>query len=353
MRQVVITEQGVHVHAESESLLLARGGIEIQRIRLGEMEQLLLCGRIELSSGAIIALTRRNIEVVFLTEHGRFRARLWTRHGPDVALRIKQLNLVNNPDFAISLARRMIAAKMEHQRRILLRAQRNWKDPDVGNSLSRLRHLVNLALSAATPPALLGMEGEAAALYFRHFNKLIKFPDMAFNGRSRRPPKDPPNACLSFGYTLLGTIIESDVLRRGLDPFPGVFHEPRYNRASLALDILEEFRPLVDSLTLRLINCRQIGPADFENPAQLTAEEALEESEPVQDESGSAGLAVYLNATGRKVFLAEFYSKLRDKIYYPPRDASMTLREIITEQVELAARCFRDNSSDYTGFIPG
>lgn len=166
MRQVVITEQGVHVHAEGESLLLARGGIEIQRIRLGEIEQLLLCGRIELSSGAIIALTRRSIEVIFLTEHGRFRARLWTRHGPDVALRLKQLNLVNDPAFAIRLARRMIAAKMEHQRRILLRAQRLWKDPEVGNSLSRLRHLVNLALTAPTPPALLGMEGRPLPFIF-------------------------------------------------------------------------------------------------------------------------------------------------------------------------------------------
>lgn len=142
-------------------------------------------------------------------------------------------------------------------------------------------------------------------------------------------------------------------MRRGLDPFPGVFHEPRYNRASLALDILEEFRPLIDLLTIRLINCRQIGPADFENPAQLTPEEALEEGEPVEDESNSPGMAVYLNATGRKVFLAEFYAKLREKLYYPPRDASLTLRDIITEQVELAARCFRDTSSEYTGFVPG
>ena len=139
MRQVLITEQGLHLHGDGDSLIISRERIEISRIRLGEIESLSLFGRIELTSGAIAVLVRRGIPVVFLTERGQFRTRLWTRTGPDVALRLGQLEIARDPDRAILLARAMIRAKVEHQRRILLRAQRGWKLETVANSLTRMR----------------------------------------------------------------------------------------------------------------------------------------------------------------------------------------------------------------------
>lgn len=356
MRQVMITEQGLHLHAEGESLLVSRGGVEVRRLRLGEVDSLALCGGVEISSGALAVLTHRGIALVFLTERGAFRGRLWTRHGPDVALRQRQMQLSLDPEFSIRIARRMIRAKVEQQRRILLRAQRRLKDEAVATALARLRVLAENTESVTEAPLLLGLEGEAAALYFRHFNQLILAPGMEFHGRSRRPPQDAPNACLSFGYTILGTLVETEVLRRGLDPFPGVFHEPRYNRPSLSLDLLEEFRPFIDTLTLRLINLRQLGPGDFENPVELTPEEVMlgEEGEPVDSlTSGSpmaARPAVHLNGTGRKVFFAEFYARLRDKYYHQPTDTTLELRDIITSQVNQLARCFRTGETDYQGF---
>jgi CRISPR-associated protein Cas1 len=361
MRQVVINEQGLYLHAEGDSLIVSRAGIEFQRIRLGEIETLTLLGRVEISSGAVAILVQREIPVIFLTEKGRFRARLWTRTGPDVLLRQKQFEMARDPDRSIILARAMVRAKVEHQRRILLRAQRKWKDESVAGCLARMRSIIEEIDKTTDPGQLLGREGQAAALYFRHFGRLITKNGFEFGGRSRRPPLDPPNACLSFGYALLGTVVETEVLRRGLDPFVGMFHTPRYNRASLVLDLLEEWRPLVDQLTVRLINLGQLCPGDFENPIILDPEDILLEptkaehldSATAQAETAAHGKpAVHLNATGRKIFLTEFYGRLKERLHYPLTGQSLEIREIIGQQVNLMARTINDGTLEYKGFVP-
>jgi CRISPR-associated protein Cas1 len=154
--------------------------------------------------------------------------------------------------------------------------------------------------------AVLGLEGMAAALYFGQFGKLLLPTEMTFHGRSRRPPRDPVNACLSFGYALLGTVVETEVLRVGLDPLVGFFHQPHSGRSSLALDLLEGFRPFIDSLVLRLVNRQQLGPVDFERRggpelAELLSAEGAEEA-PAEGEEAVEG--VYLADTGRRVFRA-------------------------------------------------
>src|SRR5207253_135761 len=127
---------------------------------------------------------------------------------------------------------------------------------------------------------LRGLEGAAAALYFGQFGKLLRTADLTFAGRTRRPPRDPVNACLSFGYALLGSVLETEVLRCGLEPLIGFLHQPAYGRPSLMLDLLEEFRPLVDALVVRLVNLRQLGPRDFERRGGPDLEEILAEEPP-------------------------------------------------------------------------
>ena len=354
MRQVVITEQGLHLNAEGNCLVVSRGGIEVGRIRLGEVESITLCGAIELSSGAIALLARMGLPVVFLTEKGGFRARLWTRHGGDTQLRMSQMAACSDAGRSLGLARPIVAAKVAHQRLILLRAQRRLRDELLSSDLARLRGVIAKVLASTSVPELIGHEGEAARIYFSHFNKLLRRAGITFTTRSRRPPLDPPNACLSFGYTLLGSVIETEVLRRGLDPFPGLIHAPKANRPSLALDLLEEFRPFVDAITVRLFNLGQLGPADFENPVVMDPEEVLIEDDDVADTPAPVppAMAVHLNSTGRKVFLTEFHSRLREKYQYQPSGNSLPLRDIIAAQVNLLARCFRDDSIPYVGFIP-
>jgi CRISPR-associated protein Cas1 len=360
MHSLAITEQGTHVHVEGELLLLSREGQVVRRVRLGEVSQVLLFGRVEVSSAAMAALTRRKVDVVFLTRQGYFRARLAGPSSPHAALRLAQMKRALDPAFCVLVARAQVAGKITHQRQLLLRAQRRLRDDDLAEVLGRLRLLAEQAVRETDLDRLRGLEGMAAALYFGQFGKLLLSTELVFAGRSRRPPRDEVNACLSFGYALLGTVIETEVLRSGLDLMIGFFHQPQYGRPSLMLDVLEEFRPLVDALVLRLINRRQLGPLDFERRGGPALEEVLgaapeEEAGGVpggEESAAAAGEGVYLADTGRKIFLTEFFRRLRERLWYPPRQGTFELRDVIREQVYHLARVIEDREPAYVAFVP-
>jgi CRISPR-associated protein Cas1 len=168
---------------------------------------------------------------------------------------------------------------------------------------------------------------------------------------------DPVNACLSFGYTLLGGVIETEVLRCGLNPMLGFLHQPLHNRKSLALDLLEEFRPFVDLLVLRLVNRRQLGTGDFERQ-RIDIEAALADEDPEPGFADTTGpvseeqTGIYLNATGRKIFLKEFFGRLRETLYYPPREGAYELRDVIREQGYHLARVIDGKEERYRAFVP-
>jgi CRISPR-associated protein Cas1 len=368
MHALAITEQGTTVHVEGETLLLSVADRVARRVRLAELNQLLLFGRIELTSGAVAALARRGIDVVFLTAQGNYRARLVGRGSGQAALRLAQLRRALEPEFALRFCRALVAGKITHQRQVLLRAQRRLHDEDLADVLGRLRLLVGQAARTDDVDSLRGLEGRAAALYFSQFGKLLRAPELVFTHRTRRPPRDPVNACLSFGYALLGTAVETEVLRCGLEPLLGFFHQPHHGRPSLMLDLLEEFRPLVDTLVLRLVNRRQLGPLDFERRAGASLAEVLAESPPPTVEAPSEGAAagdaaspaegtggegVYLADTGRRIYLMEFFRRLRERLYYPPRQGTFELREVIRQQVYHLARVIEGEDADYVPFIPG
>jgi len=155
---------------------------------------------------------------------------------------------------------------------------------------------------------------------------------------------------LSFGYTLLGTVMEASVLRVGLDPMVGVFHTPEYGRPSLVLDLIEEFRPVVvDTLILRVVNRRQVAPEDFEelhDDAELAAV-GEEESEPAE----SADRAVWLGPTGRRVFFRAWGRRLRETHFYPVRRQTLTLEEIMQQQVYQLARLPGREIQEYQAFV--
>src|SRR5262249_45707925 len=278
MHALAITEQGTHVHVEGETLLLRQAQQVVRRARLGEVNQLLLFGRVEISSAALAALARRRGDVVFLTRQGDFRARLAGPGPAHVMLRLAQVQRALEPPFCAAVTRALVAGKILHQRQLLLRGQRRLQDEDLAQVLGRLRLLAEQCTREPDLDRLRGFEGMAAALYFGQFGKLLLSSDLAFAGRSRRPPRDPVNACLSFGYPLLAKVAETEVRPCGLAPMVGFFHQPHYGRPSLMLDVLEEFRPFVDALVLRLINRRQLGPLDFERLGGPALEEILAET---------------------------------------------------------------------------
>lgn len=273
---------------------------------------------------------------------------------PSAALRLEQLRRALDAAFRVRIARNPAAGKVQHQRQILLRAQRKLQDEELAGVLGRMRLLAEQMRSANDLDVVRGLEGMAAALYFGQFGKLLLTQDLSFHGRNRRPPRDPINACLSFGYALLGRVADTEVLRCGLDPFVGFFHQPHPGRASLTLDLLEEFRPFVDALVLRLVNRQQLGPVDFERQggpelAELLAEEGTDEQSA---DSDSPIQGVYLADTGRRIFLAEFFRRLRERLFYPPRQGSYELRDILREQIYHLARVIRGEEESYTAFVP-
>jgi CRISP-associated protein Cas1 len=386
MHTLAITEQGTHVQAKDDALLLCLSNKVVRRVRLGDIQQLLMFGRVEITSAALALLVRRKIDVVLLSRQGYFRARLCGPGSPAADLRLAQLRAALDPAFCLRVAQGMIAGKVAHQRQILLRAQRRLQDDDLAVVLGQLRVAAEQSCRQTGLDALRGFEGHAAALYFGQFAKLVLVPDVPFHGRSRRPPRDPVNACLSFGYALLGRVVETEVLRVGLDPYLGFFHQPHHGRPSLMLDLLEEFRPFVDALVLRLVNRRQLGPLDFDRALGKELEDILSEapepSSPAQEtgtffsapcdpsmpntlEAGKKGACppqgappeqaphgVFLGDTGRRIFLAEFFKRLRERLHYPPREAAFELRDIIREQVYHLARVIEARDPTYLPFVP-
>jgi CRISPR-associated protein Cas1 len=374
MHTLSLTEQGTTLHAEGDLLVVRRGEAVLHRVRAAELDQVLVFGRIELTSGALALLLHRGIDVALLTARGNFRGRLVGRQPKNVALRLAQYQRVSDPAFCLRVARRVVAAKIKHQRDVLLRAQRRLQDEPLALALGQLRLLGERIEAVGDLDVLRGLEGQAAAVYFGQFDKLLRNDRFRFAGRTRRPPRDPVNACLSFGYAVLGTVIETEIYRCALDPQLGFFHQPAFGRPSLMLDVLEEFRPLVDLLVVRLVNRRQLGPADFEQRtgqslAEVLADEAPsgEPGEPIDalpgqptpaptpqnPETTQPVVGVYLNQTGRKVFLAEFFRRLRERMDYPPRDAALELRDIVRQQIYHLARVIEGDQPDYLPFVPG
>jgi CRISP-associated protein Cas1 len=362
MHALAVTEQGTRVRLEGEQLAITRGDDVLQRVRLAGVRELLLFGEVEVTTAALAALARRGIDLVYLSPWGYFRARLVGPHSAQAALRLAQYRRCQEESFAAAVAAAMVGGKIAHQRQVLLRAQRRLRDEAVAVALGRLRLLGEECARCANLERLRGLEGQAAALYFAHFGKLLLRPEMVFSGRSRRPPRDPVNACLSFGYTLLTNVVATEVLRCGLDPMLGLFHQPLHNRPSLALDLVEEFRPFVDALVLRLVNRGQLSPDDFEGQ-RIDLEAVLagnagadgsagETTGQISGEAEPETLGVFLNHTGRKVFLREFFRRLRERLYYPPRQGAWELRDIVREQAYHLARVLLGEEEAYRPFVP-
>lgn len=346
-KTVAITEVGCSLHAEGDRLVLRHGGHIVHTFLLAEIDQVLLFGPVEVTHHAIMTLLNAGAELVFLTSGGSYRGRLLGKATRHVELRVAQYERLRDPTFAFPIARAIVAGKIRNQRHQLLRVQFSLADDAIAEALVRMRFLAADALAARDREELLGVEGAAAAVYFPALGRAIKNPLFAFSRRTRRPPRDPVNACLSFGYTLLGTIAEGEAASAGLDPLLGALHQPEYGRPSLALDLIEELRAVVvDAVTLRLINRRQLVPDDFASPGEALGRDQLAGDVALPEEG------VYLAQRGRKVFLAELLKRLREEVHYPPLNVTLSYREVLRQQTYHLARVIRGQQERYVPFEP-
>lgn len=238
-----------------------------------------------------------------------------------------QYRLFDQPTTCLAVAKEMIRAKIHNQRVMLMR---NGEPPE--KAVSEMMQLRDQTSEAHTMTELLGLEGMAAALYFGNFAGMLKSSDGAgvdFSSRNRRPPRDPVNALLSMGYSVLCKELAGICHSVGLDPFLGVMHQPRYGRPALALDLMEEFRPLiVDSVAVSLINRGEIAKDDFI--------------------SGSSG--VFMNEDGRKAFWEAYGRRMDTEVSHPQFGYSMPYRRMLEVQARQVWRFVRGEASGYVGF---
>lgn len=278
--------------------------------------------------------------VSHLDPNGRFLARVEGPRTGNVLLRRAQYRLADDPEHTVPIVRGIVAAKASNQRTVILRAMRDHGE-DIGEAggaalraaEARLADIARRTLAVTNVDALRGLEGEAAHVYFGNFGRLVRSPGetFAFLGRSRRPPLDRINALLSFLYAMLGHDCRSALEAHGLDPQVGFLHTDRPGRASLALDLMEELRPvLADRLALSLINRRQLAADDF-----------------ILEEAGG----VRLTDDARKRVLIAWQERKRDELRHPFLDQTLPLGLLAHVQAQLLARHLRGDLDGYPGFI--
>lgn len=246
--------------------IMVSGSEGKQRIAMGAIDAIVMFGG-QITSEALTQLVRRNIRVAALTKGGRIR---FTVSGPtsgNVHLRQAQHAAASDPAHTLLITRNVVAAKLQNSRQVIARWARDSSDTSVRAELrARVEQLGDKIARTAlveSPYELRGIEGDAGRLHFGAIRILLSLADLRFTTRNRRPPRDPVNALMGFCYALLTTEITGAVETVGLDPQIGFFHRARSGRASLALDLVEEFRPIVDRFVVAIARRRQIQTRDF------------------------------------------------------------------------------------------
>jgi len=337
LNTLFVSTQGAYLCHEGESVLVKVDKETKLRVPIHMLGGIVCFGQVLCSQPLMGLCGERGVLISFLTEHGRFLARV---HGPvsgNVLLRREQYRQADKPENALKLARTVVAAKVANSRTVLQRALRDHAEKEgskeIETAVLRLEHLLKELNEPLSMEILRGMEGDAANTYFGVFNHLItsQKEDFFFHARSRRPPLDNMNALLSFIYTLLVHDITAALESVGLDPQVGFLHVERPGRPSLALDLIEEFRPfLADRLALSLVNLRQLQGKDFE-----------------RTESG----AVNMSDAARKELLTAYQKRKQDKIQHPFLGETVTIGLLFHVQALLLARHLRGDLDGYPPYI--
>lgn len=299
--------------------------------RLAETSQLVLMGNIYVTTPTLHELMRREIPVTWQSYGGWFLGHTIGSGHSNVELRTSQYRSSFDDDACLRLARGWVQAKIRNSRTVL---RRNWRsEEDLTPVLTQMKRLADQAGRTRKMDKLLGVEGAAAAIYFQHFPEMLRGgADVArfeMDGRNRRPPTDPVNALLSFAYAMLTRSFVTMLTATGFDVYRGFYHQPRYGRPALALDMMEPFRPLLaDSAVVLAINNGEIRPSDF----VVT---------PV---------GVNLTDSGRKHFTATFERRLSQEVTHPIFGYRVEYRRLLEVQSRLLGRHLLGEIDHYPNF---
>jgi CRISP-associated protein Cas1 len=329
-----VNEPGSSVGKKSEHLIVKKDGQELSRVPMHAVRQVVIFGNVQVSTQALQTLIENEIPVMYLTGHGKFIGGFTPPPAKNVGLREAQYKQFAQPMECLKLAKAIVRAKLSNQRTLLMRNLRG--DSGRGSDELAAQGISDILFKLDDAPSLesvLGLEGSGAMLYFGQFGRFLKQQpterQFDFTTRNRRPPRDPVNALLSFAYAMLTKDCFAAVNTVGFDPYKGFFHVNRHGKPSLALDLMEEFRPIIaDSVVLTLINNEMLTPADF-----LTWRDACQ-----------------LTECGRKSFFQAYEQRKATEVTHPVYGYRMSYSRMLEVQARMLASYIRGTVPSYTGF---
>lgn len=308
-----LLEQGSKLSREGRRLLVTKESATLAQVSVLQISQVIVFGNVQITTPALRLLLDEGIETVLLSEHGDFYGRLVGATSGHGALRVAQVLRSRDDAWARATAQQFVRGKLHNMKVFLQRYARRLEEPGIRRAVESIDWLIERTGRTLNLNSLMGVEGQATAVYFGVWKELLQ-PPWQFEKRIRRPPTDPVNVLLSFGYTLLQQNILGAVLTAGLDPYIGFLHQLTYNRPSLTLDLMEEFRPvIVDSVVLRCLNNDIIKPDHF-TPG--TTEER----------------PLVLSSEGSKRFIRELESRLTQSFQYPEKAEQINYRRLFLLQ---------------------
>ncbi len=338
LNTLFVTLDGAYLRKDGAAVEVRHEKQTKLRVPLHNLDGIVCFGWDCCASAALMgACAEADVALSFHTPYGKFLAASQGFTAGNILLRRTQYRAADQPEATLSIARNIVAAKIANCRHVLLRASRDHgaKDPTRAATLLRaadeLQRRTRYAQAATELDSLRGIEGDAATYYFAAFPAMLGNTTLTLNGRNRRPPKDPVNALLSFLYNLLTHDCRSAAESCGLDAQCGFLHRDRPGRPSLALDLMEEFRPLfADRAALTLINRQQIQAKHFETK-----------------ENG----AVYLKEDARKIVLTHWQERKQAEVMHPLLEEKVTLGLLPHLQARLLARHLRSDLDAYPAFL--
>lgn len=334
LKPLYLNTQGLRVGRSGAVLQVKEKDKLVQEIRMTDINQLNVMGNIQVTTQTIQSLCEAEIPVCYFSQGGWFYGITQPLCTKNVFLRQKQYEMARQPWFCLRLARQLTAGKIRNQRTMLMR---NHVEPPA-IALQGMKEMAERAETCATAEELLGLEGNGARLYFGSLAGMLKaepeegIPEIFqfdFAGRNRRPPRDAVNALLSLGYSMLAKDLTIACYAVGFDPMSGFYHQPRFGRPSLALDLMEPFRPLiVDSAVVSAINTKMVTPGDF-----------------IQ-----VGRSVALTANGRKAFYRAYESRMDTLVTHPQFDYRVSYRRMLEIQARLLGKLLDGEIGRYPVF---
>lgn len=352
MTTLYVTEPYSTIKKDGETLVVQipaneRTGTIARKVSVPLMKvtQVVIQGDSTLTTPALVALLEQKVDICYLNYYGDFRGRLASGDSKNGLLRLAQHRAHEDAAARMELAGLFVRGKLQNMRTLLLRSNRKLDQPAIDEACRMIQHAITCVdnmqgqasigenprrpQAGSTWGTLLGYEGSGSAAYFGVFGLLFNL-EWGFNGRHRRPPTDPINALLSYGYTLLLNQVATACQIVGFDPYIGYLHSTQYGKPALALDVMEEFRsPVVDSVVLTLLNNGMLCPDDFEET-----------------------LGTYrMSHAGRKTFLTKFEERLNTEIKHPVFDYKATYRQCIELQVRLISKWLLGDIPSYKPFV--